>query len=308
MKPTYTLAALLFAAALCFAACNNAGKNNSSQTATEAPTPAADGSTTLWAAVDELRVRETPTADGKVITTIAEGTSIKSTGKTSDEKITVELRGQKVTDAFYEVTTAKGQHGWVFAGAVSRIPVTATNTNADAWLVTNTQVGKIKRTTTLTELIKIFGEENIADEKEVYVNGDVPPTKGVSIFKGKPDEINIGWIVGLESKEIDFVTIAGKGGRWHTSQGIKVGTTMLDIVKLNGQRIDFSGFDWDYGGYIGDFNKGKLDGTFINLRLGHARELPSKYSGDVKLNSDMPELKRANIAIDEMILAFGRPD
>ncbi len=48
--------------------------------------------------------------------------------------------------------------------------------------------------------------------------------------------------------------------------GVKIGTTLSELVKLNGKPFTFTGFDWDYGGYA-IFEKGKLENDCYSIQL-----------------------------------------
>ena len=98
------------------AACNSNSTQNTAENADAAKTKvradstkaAAATKTVYTAGVDNLRIRETPTADGKVITTVKKGETLNLTGKKSAEKVTMDLQGEKVTDVFSEVSLTHG--------------------------------------------------------------------------------------------------------------------------------------------------------------------------------------------------------
>ncbi len=279
-------------------------------TTTVATTTAPAPNTPYITTVADLRIRETPTMNGKVLTTVAVGTLIIVTGKTSAEKVTVNLQGKSVTDVFYEVSLPRGGEGWVFGGAIAKKEdATAKKEDsplADPFLVTNTSVGGITKTTTLADLTTLFGKANITTEKEIYANGDVPPFEGVTIYKGKPDEIEIGWSEDKKTEKIGIILIRTKGGKWHTAEGIKVGTTLAELNKINGKPFLFSGFGWDFGGYINKWNGGKLESLDrLGLRLtDEGTHLAGKYQGEVTLKSDTPDLLKAKIEVGELSIGF----
>jgi hypothetical protein len=47
--------------------------------------------------------------------------------------------------------------------------------------------------------------------------------------------------------------------RWRRADGIHIGTTLDELVALNGKPVKFMGFDWDYGGGITGWNGGALE-------------------------------------------------
>jgi hypothetical protein len=258
------------------------------------------------AAVNDLRIRETPTLDGTVLLTVKKGEELSLTGKRSENKLTVELNGKKITDVFYEVNLARGGQGWVFAGAITTDIVGGNNTaTISDRLITATGIAGITPTTTEADLIKMFGKENVVRQKEIYANGDVPPCSGFCVFKDKPNELLLG--IDTENnkkKKLTFILIRGTGGKWHTKDGVKVGTTLAELNTINGKPFLFSGLGWDYGGYINDFQKGKLwqEKPAISLRLDQEGNLPVGFSGDVVCKSDAPELKKATLFVGEIFV------
>lgn len=284
-------------------ATNNAPTAESEPRKVDAPALPATP-TSFTATVNDLRVRELPKMDAKVVATLKQGDKMTGTGNVSADKVTVDLRGQKVTDAFYEVTTSAGVKGWVFGGAVAKEGTAAAAENADVWLVTKEKVGKITANMTEADLIAAFGKNNITTEKEIYANGDMPPFEGLTIFKGKADEVQIAWEEGKKGKKIGIIFMRNKGGQWHTKDGIKVGTTLADLNKLNGKSFTFGGLGWDLGGYISDWKKGKLQDMGVEIRLAYEGDLPAKYTGEVTVKSDDAGLAKAKIAVGELSIGF----
>ena len=82
-----------------------------------------DQSQTVYAWVDKLRLRAKPDLKAKEIMRIAEGAAMFFDGEISPNKIKVKLRGRDIEAPFYKITTVDGITGWLFAGALSNIPV-----------------------------------------------------------------------------------------------------------------------------------------------------------------------------------------
>lgn len=295
-------------AALMLAACGKSEKpqqtENVAPPAKEAtPAPAAQP-LVYTAAVNDLRLRETPDLNAKVVLTLKQGDKMTATGNKSTEKVTVELRGQKMTDVFYEVMTPDGKKAWVFAGGVTAESAASADNSNDMWLVSPKAVGKITANTTEQDLINLYGKNNVTPEKEIYANADVPPFQGVSIFKGKADELLVAWEEGKKGKAVATVFIRNAGGKWHTAQGVKVGMSLAELQKINGKAFNFTGFGWDYGGYAGGWEGGSLEGQQgVSIRLdgGNAG---SKYQGDVSLRSDDKGLVNAGVKVSELAVSF----
>ena len=317
---TLSLAFFLLGSLFFLVACqNDASKKQVNGSDTTAVNPPQTDSTVLApeqavyiAAVNDLRVRETPTLAGTVLMTYKTGDVLTLTGNQSTEKVTVELQGKKITDVFKEVNLARGGQGWVFAGGIERskgkpknaeIPL---NTNDDDWLVTGEKVGKITKNTTKQDLITLFGKQNVVDEKEIYANGDVPPFAGVIVFKNEPNELEIVWDEKHKNKKISFIMIRGTGSKWHTKQGIQVGIPLTQLNTLNGKPFEFSGLDWDYGGYINNWQKGNLQvlENAISLRLSSEGNTDSRFIGDQTCKSDAKGIEKLRIFVGELSISL----
>ena len=129
-----------------------------------------------------------------------------------------------------------------------------------------------------TELLKIFGEENIVKDstyningKKVYINIVYPKTKDqVEIYWTKKDGKNTISTIKQTALFDDSNNNYLLETRWKTSFGLKLGTTLKEIEELNGCPFIFYGFGWDNGGFISEFNGGKLSKLPIALQIGIA--------------------------------------
>ncbi len=66
--------------------------------------------------VDNLSIRKEPNLKSEVVTRVKENEELTLTGKKSDFKETIELRGKSYTEPWLEVQTSDGKTGWVFQG------------------------------------------------------------------------------------------------------------------------------------------------------------------------------------------------
>lgn len=109
---------------------------------------------------------------------------------------------------------------------------------------------------TLTSLRQRYGAENVKD-------GDVPGAEG--------EELD-GWILyPNDPKRRVYIYLDDTGvhpsllrildgeSEWQRSDGVRMGLTLTKLVALNGKPIQFSGFGWDYGGTISNWNGGTME-------------------------------------------------
>ncbi|EOR94788.1 hypothetical protein ADIARSV_2004 [Arcticibacter svalbardensis MN12-7] len=121
-------------------------------------------------------------------------------------------------------------------------------------------IGEIELEDSYAILVEKVGAKNLKQDslfEEGVFQGMV-----TSIWKGNAKEIVVHW----KEKKAPFITIealeiAHPSSVYHFINGIRIGTTLSELVKLNGGK-DFSlwGFGWDHGGRIKDFDNGSLSG------------------------------------------------
>ena len=142
--------------------------------------------------------------------------------------------------------------------------------------------------TSEAELLKIFGEENLTKDSTYNINGEkvdiniiYPKTKDqVEIYWTKKDGKNAISTIKQAAFFDDTSSSYLLDTRWKTSFGLKLGTTLKEIEELNGYPFIFYGFGWDNGGFISEFNGGKLSKLPIALQIGVT---------DTKSNANNPD-------------------
>ncbi len=162
----------------------------------------------------------------------------------------------------------------------------------DSSLVTDSGWGAITPRTDFTGLQNIFGVASVKDERicgpECIDSIDV-----TKIYPGTNKEIVVYWRDSFYHKQIVYLQNSEEGSPYRTPTGLKVGSTLKELLDINGQKISFSGFGWDYGGYIQSFNKGSLDSSAVHFRLDLIENGDNALFGDTELNTDMPVVKKA---------------
>ena len=103
----------------------------------------------------------------------------------------------------------------------------------------------------------------------------------------------------------------GKDSKWATTGGVKVGTTIQELQAANGQAFKFTGFDWDYGGTVTNWNGGTFDGKDFLVVLGYNYDGPqmseedvSVLVGDQDVMSDHPAAEKYEIAVVEIMQRY----
>lgn len=180
------------------------------------------------------------------------------------------------------------------------------------------RVGIITATTTLADLEAKFGKDVLARDT-VYI-GEGYFEIGTILYKGTPNELQILWKDTTNFKNPATLMVGRNAEanptqtQWHTDTGIKVGTTLKELEKVNGKAFNFSGFGWDYGGSVADWDGGKLmeaDGvSYFTCVLGYNYDdqslspLVDKLLGDSMFRSSQAEAQKLNPAIINFQISF----
>lgn len=181
------------------------------------------------------------------------------------------------------------------------------DTPIDSSLITDSSWGLITKKTKIADLQAIYGVANVKDERicgpECADSIDV-----TKIYADQRNEFIVYWKDSLYHTSIAFIEAYLPDGPYHTASGLKIGSTLQDLLKLNGKQIIFAGFDWDYGGYIQDYGMGALQNSPVGFRLEMTGDGGTELSGDSEFTTEMPEVKRNldKIKISTITLSFSK--
>ncbi|HWR33801.1 MAG TPA: hypothetical protein VN451_09750 [Chitinophagaceae bacterium] len=189
-----------------------------------------------------------------------------------------------------------------------KITLSEIRSPADSLLLSDSTWGGITALTDFDELKQLYSESNIKDERicgpECVDSFDV-----TRIYPGSNREFIVYWQDSLYHKQIGFIRCLSADAPYYTEAGVKIGTTLNELLRINGKPIAFFGFGWDYGGGIISLNHGVLEKTNVrfNLALAEQNDDNSVY-GDTELNSDMPAVKKLldKIYVSELFLPFNK--
>ena len=118
-----------------------------------------------------------------------------------------------------------------------------------------------------------------------------------------------------EKKRTGLASIRpARDNRVAAQNGLAPGLTLAQVEKLNGGPFSLSGFQWDYGGFVGDWQGGALSkpaagGCLVTVRFTLPETTPdavaSAVAGDRTFSSTDPKMRAAKPIVDE--IAFGYP-
>ena len=104
--------------------------------------------------------------------------------------------------------------------------------------------------------------------------------------------------------------------QWSGIQGLHLGSTIEAVEAANKKPFEFSGFGWEYGGYVHDFHGGKLghqSRCTYNFRLGipEAREAAGPVSeavyGNRMVFSNAADVRDAAPVVTEIWISWPEP-
>ncbi len=200
----------------------------------------------------------------------------------------------------------------------SSLPITGRLIIDDWECIPGEKAGVITSTSSEQELIDLLGD-NVSSPDTIY-GAEGMFSMGTIIYKGTPNEAHIVWKDTINFKNPAYVEVGfaepGKENqvKWYTNNGVKVGTKLTELEQINGKPFNFSGFGWDYGGSVVDWNGGKLinaDSTsYLSIILAYDYEnqvlnsVAEKVMGDNSFNSKDPNAQKLNPFVSHFIISF----
>lgn len=148
------------------------------------------------------------------------------------------------------------------------------------------------------EISKNFGAANIKEGEGLYDEGTEKRAYTI-LYPETSDELHITW-TDASKKQIKDISFSN-AGKWRTKEGIKVGTSYVELNKLNGKEISFYGFGWDYSGAV-VWNNGKLERTKLRVFLAPENEPKARFIGDQIIKATPEEIAKMNLKVASIIL------
>lgn len=147
------------------------------------------------------------------------------------------------------------------------------------------------------EIKKLYPEANIFEDIGEFEEGTERRPFSV-LFPETPDEIQITWN-DMERTQINDIRFNGDG-KWESSSGIKIGTSLEELNRLNEKSVSFYGFGWDYSGAV-DFNDGKFENSNLRIFLDSEKSLPEKFYGDEIIQASPEEIAALDLKVQTII-------
>ena len=169
----------------------------------------------------------------------------------------------------------------------------------DWLLVPGKRLGPIRSDASRADLDRLFGKANVQDRPVDSGEGEEPATV---VFPNVPTAaLAIFW----QDDRMDRVMVCyqRQAGpcKWHTENGVTLGTRLLQLEKLNGRAFQIEAWGSDVGGNISSWRGGTLASIFgEQLRLGlYFQETPRDYTPkQIKLLNEIDRQKRHPLSSD----------
>jgi hypothetical protein len=170
--------------------------------------------------------------------------------------------------------------------------------------------GPFSKDSSHIRLAQTFGNDNV-----VFTTVDGPEgTKlNASVVFPKDPKRRLEVLWHDEEKRTRPSTIVVNGSSsWSAPKGLKVGSQLADVEKQNGKPFKISGFDWDNGGAVTDWDGGALDslpgGCRIGVRFAPDPKAPKepreKVVGDTEFPSTDPNMRAVKPKVSEMLIGY----
>ena len=177
--------------------------------------------------------------------------------------------------------------------------------NADASNQTDLS-SLLTATTSESDLIEQLGPENVRRDSFHIGEGFFEPA--TVVYSDDPTRRAYVLWVDADFETPDWVRVIDEESTW-TIAGVRMGMTLRELVELNRQSFQLTGFGWDFGGTIIGWNGGRLEaavpGMMISARLGlphdnYDYDEISEILGSENLSASHPMLQEINPVVEQL--------
>jgi len=143
--------------------------------------------------------------------------------------------------------------------------------------------GPFAKDADLKAVIAVFGKANVKQDKIDGAEGE-SITATVVYGDDPAKRLEIIWWDEEGHRRPSTIRVTNEQSAW-TLGALKVGSPVAEVNKANGKPFKISGFDWDYGGQVQDWNGGKVPGLggkgcSVQVTFTHEGNLPQRLVGD----------------------------
>ena len=150
------------------------------------------------------------------------------------------------------------------------------------------------------DLTNNYPDANIQEGTDMFEEGTDERAYSI-LYPGTPDELHITW-QNKSRTEIHDLRFSNNG-KWQSETGINVGTTYAELNEMNGKKISFYGFGWDYSGAV-DWNGGKLEKSGLRVFLNPENKPANKFYGDKIIEATPEEIEALDLKVSSIMINY----
>jgi len=183
---------------------------------------------------------------------------------------------------------------------------TAEATTTDYTIKPGEGIGALLGEMDKNDLIEQLWNDQVKNGDFYIGEGEYAP--GLILYPDTPEEVEV---LLDEDGFVILYRMAKTGSQWATKEGIKVGSTLQELEAANGKPFKFTGFDWDYGGTVTNWNGGTFDGKDFLVVLEYdyegqpiSQEDSSELLGDQDVMSNAEAAQRYDIKVVKIMQRY----
>lgn len=178
---------------------------------------------------------------------------------------------------------------------------------ADRSFVPGERFGGVTSDMTILQIERLYGASNVVTTQVDLGEGMTAP--GYRLFPGQRDEALL--LLGEDKRPANII-VRRPDARWYAAKPalLMMQLRLADLIESNGGPFTFTGFDWDYGGTVTDWQGGRLSGT--QVRLSYAPErlpaggLPAALMGDRPIESSDTLAQGIGLYVSEFTIGLSQ--
>ncbi|MEL6862822.1 MAG: hypothetical protein AAFP19_00320 [Bacteroidota bacterium] len=175
--------------------------------------------------------------------------------------------------------------------------------SADDKIIPGHRIGLIQADATEADIIKAYGDANVERADIGVGEGEIVP--GTKVFPGTEKELLIEWQPKQAYQKMARIRVERANAPWVTLSGVRIGTSLGELQKINGKDFDFYGFEWDYSGLVNDWKEGELSKNLqVFLTPVNMEAIFPDLLGDSSFPCDHPKAKEAGLEVSALVLLF----
>ena len=182
---------------------------------------------------------------------------------------------------------------------------TVETTSKDWICIPHKKVGLITKDATEKAIKYVYGEKQTKRQEIGLGEGEM--TMGTIVFPNTSEELIVEWTVEDPYKTISRIRIEKEATKWKSKEGITIGTSLEELIKLNGKDFSFYGFEWDYSGSLNSWEGGKINPDLkVVLTPDNPAAIFPALIGELSFSSNHPKAKAAKLKVSALIIEMAK--